>query len=333
MEPSLPAVHALHLLELVKPWGVTGEELLRDSGLVEGALAEPDARVAVPQMAALVERARALTGEPALGMYAGMHMRVSSHGYLGFAALTASNVRQALELAEKYAPTRTTALVLRLTVEDGTAQLVVEERADFGAARDAMVFALVIGIWQIGNALTGRELTGSADFAFPEPAYFAKVARFAPRVRFGQPANRLVFDASVLELPLVMADPESLRLAQAQCDRALAAMGDKEQLAARVRALIPLEEGGVRSLEDVAARLGLSARTLKRKLAAEGVTYSSLAEGVRRQRAILLLGSSHDLSLEAVAERLGYSDVANFTRAFRRWTGTTPASFRRGARR
>jgi AraC-like DNA-binding protein len=72
----------------------------------------------------------------------------------------------------------------------------------------------------------------------------------------------------------------------------------------------------------------LSPRTLKRRLAEHGVTYSSLAEGELREKAMLLLRSV-DLSLEQVAERTGYSDVANFTRAFRRWTGQTPAQYRR----
>jgi AraC-like DNA-binding protein len=199
-----------------------------------------------------------------------------------------------------------------------------------------VLFALMLGIWQIGNAITGVvDTDGRADFAFPEPAYWARVAPAAPpawrgvaSVRFGQPVNQLVFDAAQLDWPLRMSDRASLRLAQDQCERALGALEHDGSIVARTRSLVARKEGGARSVEEVAALMHVSPRTLKRHLAAHGVTYSSLAESELREKAILLLQTS-DLSLEEVAERIGYSDVANFTRAFRRWTGRTPARYRR----
>jgi AraC-like DNA-binding protein len=333
-EQTLPAVHALHLAELVQRWGVKGE-LLSSAGLREESLTQPDARLSIRAFEALVDRARALTGEPAIGVHLGLQMRVSAHGYLGFAAMTAANVREALELAVRFAPTRTTALSLRLQVEGDVAALVVEENADFGTARDVVLFAFLIGIWQIGTAITGHDGGGRVEFAFPEPAYWARVAHAAPpawrgveSVRFGQPVNQLLFDAAELDMPMKMADRASLRLAQEQCERALDALGAGGQIVARARGLIAKKEGGARSVEEVAALMHLSPRTLKRRLAEQGVTFSSLAESELRERAMLLLRSA-DLSLEQVAERVGYSDVANFTRAFRRWTGHTPARYRR----
>jgi len=212
---TLPAVHALHLVELVKRWGVEPAALIGDLGTSEDALADPDARLPVEDFARLVVRARALTGEPALGIHVGMQMRISVMGYLGFAALSASTAREALELAARFSPTRTEAFELRIVVDGDSASIVVDERADFGDARDTVLTALLIGIWQIGCALTGRELTGTAEFAFPEPAYAKSFGAMA-NVRFGQPVNRLVFDRSVLDLPLVMSDPAATRLAREQ---------------------------------------------------------------------------------------------------------------------
>jgi AraC-like DNA-binding protein len=334
-EPTLSAVHALHLAELVRRWGVR-DALLAGTGVREEELADPDARLPVRTFEAIVERARSLTGEPAIGVHLGLQMRVSAHGYLGFAAMTAANVREALELAVRFAPTRTTALALRLHVDGGQAALVVEELADLGTARDVVLMALMIGIWQIGIAITEQEDgRGRADFAFPEPSYWQRIAPAAPpawrgiaSVRFGQPLNQLVFDAADLCRPLKMSDRVSLRLAQEQCERALDALQKQGQVVARARSLVAKKEGGVRSLEEVAALMRLSPRTLKRRLAEHGATYSSLADRELREKATLLLRSP-DLSLEQVAERTGYSDVANFTRAFRRWTGQTPAQYRR----
>jgi AraC-like DNA-binding protein len=324
---TVPAVHALHLAELSRGWGVTAEALFAGVGSAE-AFADPGAKLTVPELVTLVERARALTGEPAIGIHFGMRMRISAHGYLGFAAMTAATAGDALRLAVRFAPTLTNALELSVHETPGMASLVVEERADFGAARDAILFALVIGVWQIGCALTGRELDGSADFAFPKPVYFGETLATAARTRFDQPTTQLLFDASVLALPLTMADPVSRQLAYEQCERSLEALGHGDVLD-RVRALVLKRDEGVRSVDEVASEMHVSARTLKRKLASAGVTYTDVLDEQRREAALLLLRSP-TLSLDDVAEQLGYSDVANFSRAFRRWTGVSPGAYRRG---
>jgi AraC-like DNA-binding protein len=327
-EPSIPAVQALHLVELARRWGVTSSALLRGSDLDEKALSDPAKRLSIGPLVRLVERARALTGEPGLGMYFGLRMQVASHGYLGFAAMTASTVGEALDLAVRFAPMLTTAFSLHLRRDAGRAALVVHEETELGDARDAVLLALLIGLWRMGCALTGRELAGRAELAIPEPPYFARFRPVAASVRFGQPANRLVFDAAALDYPLASADPAALQLAREQCERALQALGFEGSIVARVRAAIAKSGGGFRSLDEVAAKLGMSSRTLKRKLASGGGSYSSLLDGARLERAQELLRSDRK-SMDQIAESLGYSDVANFTRAFRRWTGTTPAAHRK----
>ena len=95
-----------------------------------------------------------------------------------------------------------------------------------------------------------------------------------------------------------------------------------------LREILISHEQGYPQIEQVAAQLCMSDRTLKRQLAAEDSSYSALLEEVRHRQAVGLL-SRTDLSLERIAEQLGYSDVANFNRAFRRWTGKTPGRWRR----
>jgi AraC-like DNA-binding protein len=325
---TFPAVHALHLVELLGRWGVPPEALLRGSGLTLAAISAPTARLTIPQFADLIDRARQLTGEPGLGFHLGLQMRISAHGYLGFAAMTAGTVREALEVAARFTPTRTTALALHLRLEGAEARLVIEERAALGRARDVVVIALLVGLAQIGQTLTGQTLSGGVDLALPRPDYFARFAHLARgRVRFGQPESCLRFDAAALDVPLLNADPVALQLARAQCERDLDAVMSAPGPAG-VRALLRAAEGDPPTLEEAAARLHLSPRTLKRRLAAQGTTYSALLDEARRERAEALLRAG-DLSIDEVAERLGYSDTANFTRAFRRWTGVTPSRFRK----
>jgi AraC-like DNA-binding protein len=327
MAHTLPAVHALHLLEVLARWQVTPAELLEPLGLTLDEISDPHAKMPIGMVEKLMERARSLTGEPALGIYLGLSMRASAHGYLGFAAMSAATVREALELAQRFTPTRTSALGLRLCIDGKIASVLLEEHAALGAARETIVLSLLVGLWTIGRALTGRELEGSADVAFAEPKWFSRFGG-AVHVRFSQPVSQLIFDARLLDLPLVMADPAALRLAREQCERELNALGAGESMASRTRRLLAKEGGGFRSLEEVAKKLHVSSRTLKRKLADEGTAFSKVLDDERRAHALLLLRAPEP-TLDEIADRLGYSDLANFTRAFRRWTGQTPGAFRK----
>ncbi|MFT3774382.1 MAG: AraC family transcriptional regulator [Minicystis sp.] len=329
-ERWMAAAHALQIAELSARWGVGAEDLFAGLALDVESLSDPRLRLPLSLVEQLAARAKALTGEPGLGFYLGLSMRVSSHGYLGFAAMASPTVRDALDVAVRFAPTRTDAIALRVQESGGVASIVIDELAPLGAARDVIITSFVVGLHQIGATITGQRIEDSADLALPEPDHAARFRHLlGGRIRYGQPSNQLVFPASVLALPLVQADPVALRLAREQCERELGALGYEGRVSARVRAILPCPDG-FRSIDQAAARLGMSARTLKRRLADEGTSFSAVLDEERRARALLLLRSPQ-LSIEAVADGVGYSDVANFTRAFRRWTGTTPTSYRRAA--
>ena len=100
-------------------------------------------------------------------------------------------------------------------------------------------------------------------------------------------------------------------------------------LTPRLRRLLDSQRSLI-SIEEAAPKLHLSVSTLKRRLAEAGTSFRALREAVLQDRALLLLGD-RSLSLESIAGRLGYSDLANFSHAFKRWTGTSPGLFRRRA--
>lgn len=325
---SLPSSYLVHLLELTRRFGVDDDELLEELGLDADDLSDSTRRLEVPQVVKLVERAKTLTGEPGLGVYLGLAMRASWHGYLGFAVLTAKDIGDALKLGERFIATRTTALSFKLEVENGVASVVLEERADFGPARDVVVLTLLIGLSTIGEALSGRELDGRLEVAFPRPEW---IDRFKDNVRlervsFGARQHRCVFDAKLLGIPFQQADAHARKLAAAQCEKELAALVSSGRLSSRVRELV-LREGSVVDVEGVAKSLAMSSRTLKRRLAMEGTTYSELLESERRARAEELLAKSK-LSVKEIAAALGYADTAAFSHAFQRWTGKSPSDAR-----
>lgn len=321
----------LQLVSLLSHWQIGADELLAGSDLTASMLEAPNTRVPMDLYNRMVTRARRLTGEPALGIFLGLRRRASMYGFLGFAAMHAATLREVLELCERFSPTISTAIKLSLHVEDGLVALRVEDRYDPGPNRDVAVFALMLGMDQIGRALTGRSIPGECHLSIPRPDYCDRFAELLRHVRFDMPVTQLVFDAKSLDLPLVAPDRASMLLAREQCERALRELGLDGGIVERVRGLLSRPDGAT-SLAEVAGRLGLSARTLKRRLASQNVRFSALLEEERSQRARLLLGSSQ-LSLLEITERLGYSTLPNFARAFRRWTGHTPAAYRRAALR
>src|SRR5580700_6578790 len=254
---SVPVAYADQLVRLVRRWSVTAAELLSEIGLSEADVQEPHGRIPLDEFAALIERARGLTGEPGLGFYLGLEKRVSMYGFLGFAAMSAASLREALDIFIRFTPTLTTSVSLVLRVEGREASLSVYEHADLGSAHDVALISLMVGMQQIGRMLTGRDLgLGRADIALPEPSYFHRFRHLAPNTRFGQPVSRIVFDAAYLELPLAQADRAALQLARQQCEQALDALGYDGNLVERVRRAIPASRGdGFHSLEDVASDL------------------------------------------------------------------------------
>jgi AraC-like DNA-binding protein len=324
---SLPGSQVLQLAEVLEAWNIEASELLAGTGLNTRVLEEPHARVPIDVFNRIVARARTLTGEPALGIFIGLRRRVTMYGFLGFAVMSASSLREALELTVRFSSTITTAIKLSLWEEGDQAALRVEECCDVGECRDVAVLALILGLDQIGRALTGRSAPGEADIALPKPAYFDRFSHTLPRLNFDRPVTQILFKQHQLDLPLATPDRAGLRLAREQCERALLELRLDGGIVERVRALISGRDG-FRSLEEVSAGMRVSSRTLKRRLAAQGVSFSELLDHERCQLArTLVTGSS--LTLLEIAERLGYSSVPNFARAFRRWTGQTPAAYRR----
>jgi AraC-like DNA-binding protein len=326
--PSFPVSHLLNLIAAVRRWNVTEEELLAGSDIQAETLADPRARLPVPAMVALFERARSLTREPAIGLYIGLETRPTLYGNLGFALMSAKNIRESIDLTIRYGSIVTTALGFRLRVEGDVASLIVDERADLGTARDIVVLAALVSLRKGAALLAAHDLTtGVAELAIPAPSYAAMLAESKLPIRFDCPVHRLAFDARNLDVPYTLHDPVALVLARDHCQRELDRLGPNVRWAECVRDLLSRPDGGCRSLGEVAAALQQSTRTLKRRLAEEGVSFSALLDAELRERAMMLVKSSQ-LSGPEIAARLGYSNAGSFGRAFRRWTARTPFEYR-----
>ena len=153
-------------------------------------------------------------------------------------------------------------------------------------------------------------------------------AHFGCRVHFEEERNALVFRTSDLERPFVTHNAELLGMIGPQLDAELGARESDHSLEERVKTTVKRVLAGQRpSLRFVAQRLGMSSRTLQRRLTEDGVTFQELVEEARRELARHYLGQS-SLELNETAYLLGYKDGNSFFRAFHQWEGTSPGEWR-----
>jgi AraC-like DNA-binding protein len=302
-------------------------------GLSEPQLRDPDTRISVRLAAGLLEDAIARTGERDLGLIAAVAFDAASFGIDEYLARTRPTLRSVFEHTSRYLPllidgARTTFEVcgeLSYSRLHLPSALVVHPAAH--------EFALAIGV------LRSRRITADSNLA-PHQVHFTHdkpddttrhESLFKAPLVFGAPVTQLVMSTRYLERRMPHAEPGLRELLEQKAESMLARLPQAGGYAEQVLALADCELRTI-SADHISGRLGVSERTLHRRLAAEGTSYRELIERARKAAALRYLEQPR--SLEEVADLLGYASTQSFQRAFRRWTGTSPGSYqRRHARR
>ncbi|HNG46485.1 MAG TPA: helix-turn-helix domain-containing protein, partial [Agitococcus sp.] len=262
------------------------------------------------------------------GYEMGLRTPVTSHGFLGYGVMSCANLEEAIKLAERFVRLRTVLMSFKLSIEGDFA--IVEASANYpvGLLRQFVFESLLLSLARAGSFITGNAMnSGEIYFDFPEPSYYQVNKDKLPPISFNKASNQLRFPKSFLKQPLIMADPVAAKLAAEQCERELALMDISDDIPSQVRAMLNHQQGEYPQLEQVAERLFMSSRTLKRRLQQAGLGFQQLLDEARKRDAIKLLQNT-SLTIEQIALRLGYTDPANFTRAFKKWTGDTPSKYR-----
>jgi len=214
-------------------------------------------------------------------------------------------------------------------IHGSAVHLQLAEPFPLGDIRRSLLEAVLMSIKNIIDAASmGACPILAAHFPFPAPDY-TTLARelFGCEVRYDQPWAGLSLPAAVLDQRLKMADPNAFDEAARICQRNLDALEASETLATRVRRLLLEKQNGFPSLQATARQLHMTPRTMHRRLVAEHTSYRVILADVRYRLAADHLRSGRS-TIEEIAYMLGYSEPANFRRAFKRWASMPPAAFR-----
>ena len=312
--------------------GVSARVLLAGTGIGEAQLADPTCTVTGRQelrlMQNLVER---LGDVPALGIEAGKRYHFTAFGALGLAFASSPTLRSALAVGQRFS--ELTFGFARIMLEDTVREtrVTIDDLQIPGELRRFIVECTTAAMISVAKDLVRSEPPLlHVSFRFSAPGTVEHHERFyGAKLSFNSSANVLALDRARLELPLPQANEHVLRLAEEHCRKLLEIGRSRTGLTSRVRDRLEARMMQMPDMEEVANGLHLTVRTLRRRLREEGTSFAQLRDEVRMALAEALLAGPR-LSMEQIAERLGYADATSFGNAFKRCRGRTPCSFRSG---
>lgn len=322
------------ILAAARASGANPAALAEHAGLDVNRAADPDARIPLAVETALWDEAARLTADAAFGIHAAEGLRPGIFDVMDYAVRTAPTLRVSLERLARYNRLVHDAAVFTL-VQQGDSLRVEHSLAGVGQSRHAAEFTLA-SLVVVGSQLQGSPLpvTG-VSFRHEAPLATSEHERvFGLAPVFSAPVNAVTFPLELLERALPAPDPLLWRVIERHAEALLALRpSPAATMVARVQRILCEtlgEDETAATLAGAARRLGMSQRSLQRRLADEGRTFDELLDELRHDLAVRYL-SDKKIAIAEVAFLLGYSEPSAFHRAFKRWTGSTPGQARERA--
>jgi AraC-like DNA-binding protein len=313
-----------------KSEGVDVAPLLAHAGLTTAIIEDRNARVGVADQIEFVDRVAKALGDKNLGFHLAFDHDVREMGLLYYVAASADTLGTALRRVERFSGIQNEGV--RIKVTRGKTVRVSFDYSGVARHTDVQQIEFIIGsMLRIFRQLTSRTLTPTRVQVMHRIGDDKRELErlLDSTIEDDSDADRIEFPASSWNLPLISADPHLHRLCVQRCEEALAGRAKsasplKVQVENAIAALLP--HGQARH-DVVSAQLGMSPRTLARRLSSEGSSFAGILEEVRSALAQRYL-ADRALAISEIAWLLGYAEMGTFTRAYQRWTGMPPSAAR-----
>lgn len=344
----LPTRFYVELPAIARDLGLDLTYLLKDTGLAEKQLKQAEVGPSVPitqtSSEQLILNLLSLTKNPGLGFILGARYNFSSHGVIGFAALTSENVGAALSIAARYFPvlTHLFSVTPPYPLNKNSKARKEDEKLSFNVieinantdmlpeVEEFMLDAILANLHVMAQFLLGDKMPPySIELKSPLQPYHRDYANQKDITILGSHKQiRILIPSNILSQPLPLADELTLQKNLKECDALLVSIKKTPLSLSQVIAnKLEKDDCLFLSQEDIASKLNLSRRALHRLLQKEGKNFRGIANQARITQAKHLL-TQPGYSISQVGHELGYTDAANFTRAFKKLEGMSPRDYR-----
>jgi AraC-like DNA-binding protein len=315
-------------------------ELLRDLPITEASLAEMEF-IDASTLAVLFQHYDQHAKDRAWTARIGSQFNIGAHGPLGFAALSAPTLGEAMDVMGTLYESRTTAMIARAYATQSHYVLQIEDISGEPAFSHWHVEVILKIMEMLLSSILGHRVGTNVVITFTHSAPeepLTLTSGYDSHIVFDADENSIAVPLAWRHLPSPLHDESVYRANVIKCRELIAAREQMGSIALSVRNRLSNhfdsqllhcgQNNTPPTLDDVAATLHLTSRTLMRRLREENTAYKELLESLRREYAERLLQDAR-LNIADVAAILGYQEAANFTRAFKRWHGVSPAVWRR----
>jgi AraC-like DNA-binding protein len=327
---SISAIFVRPIVEAVERAGVPREALFAGTDVDADCLTHVEHRFDISEFARLQTRALDLTRDEALGLHIAEHATEASFDLIAHLVAHSPTLRDGLSVGLQFQ--RIAIDDARLTLRETGAIATLDYQFARSTERSDRMHAefIMVGLLRMLRMLAGPSgVALSAGFEHPRPMHHREYTRiFGGVERFAQQTTRLEFDRALLDRPQTNQHPALYLVLRAEAERALERVTAGLRLSDQLRQyLLSRPPSRIPDLSTVARDLGISARSLRRRLAVEATSYRTLVRATLEVTAGRLLRDP-SRSIQETAHALGFSDAAAFHRAFKRWTGMTPKEYR-----
>jgi AraC-like DNA-binding protein len=320
------------LLDFLAAGGLDADAIATQHELSPTDLLNPDLPVTAAQHRGVLATALSASGDTGLGLAIGRHRAIATLDQLAYLMMSSASLRESTEAGLRYqnysGRFSGNDIVTTFSEAGEEACYAIHAKHSLGelrllATEDLLACIVTTSRWVLGRPLPVTRLLCD----YPPPPHADRYQDiFSCDIRFNAPTTSLFFDAAVLDEPLPQSSPQSARLYARLCEEKSIARNQGD-VAWRVWQLVVQEPAHPPTLEDISDQLHMSVRTLTRKLRNQGWTYQRLIDEVREIHARRYL-SDPTRPISAIAQILGYADSSGFHRAFKKWTGLSPKSYR-----
>lgn len=305
--------------------------LLASIGLDEDRIANPAQRISATAFLDMLHNAEAQLAQAGTGVLVGRNFRPQTFRDIGYVAISCANIVEALKLNTKYQRLTQDIGTTRLVLEGKNAAIVWQPHSDDDEYLRPMTDAVFSGYFTLGlwmNWIGVGNVISVVQFRHGPTGYVSSFEKvFNCKIQFDAPRNAMVFDAAIAHTPFPQHNPELVAIISKRLDRALASLDGKQTCREIVYdTLEALLSTGVPTISHIAGLMGMSERTLRRRLTGENISFRQLVHNVRWESCEIHMRDKN-ISLAQLAQKLGFSEQSAFSHAFRTRHGMTPKRY------